>query len=212
MTIFNVCNPDFSIICIWPHMPIDFGFGPDNIGLDPKRGEERYPTFGVDNEGNYNGPLGHAGILLIQAESGFTRYFEWGRYTEGGSVNTYSIPNAILDSRGWPTKDSLHNIVRFITRHSGRNTWMHGNIDHHCGGFDKAVNYAQEYQGAYNAVFNNCMIFAHRVNRAGGFSWFGPLPVYNSSPWLEMETGVLSNHIIYFPDRDYFEESVWQIR
>lgn len=65
MSIFSSCDPDFSIACIWPHMPIDLGFGPDDLGMDPQVGDEQYPTWGVDNEGMYNAPLGHAGILLI---------------------------------------------------------------------------------------------------------------------------------------------------
>lgn len=179
MSFFSSCKPDFAVVRIWPHMPIDFGFGSEALGLEPHVGEGQCPSSGVDNEGNYNGPLGHAGILLIQAETGLTRYFEWGRYrgNRDGAVNTCGVPTAILAENGWSTKDSLHNISRVIARNSGKNTWMHGNFFHKCGGFDPAVAYAQSDQGTYNVVTKSCITYAQRVNRAGGFSWFGPVPV-----------------------------------
>ncbi len=159
MGLFNNCSPDFSIVCIWPWMPIDLGFGPDDLGMEPQRGTERHPSSGVDTEGNYNLALGHAGILLIKGGTGFTKYYEYGRYhrdSEGnpiGVVNNYSIPNVTLNSDGWPTVESLHNVIRVITSRSGKNTRFHDNFHHKCGGFDPAVEYAENFDDPeYNIV------------------------------------------------------------
>ncbi|MDG1128992.1 MAG: hypothetical protein P8N68_07805 [Paracoccaceae bacterium] len=46
---------------------------------------------------------------------------------------------------------------------------------------------------------------------AGGWSWFGPIPVWNSNPKAEMERGLLNNYITYNLKGDRFRESVWQI-
>lgn len=218
MGLFDNCSPDFSIVCIWPFMPIDLGSGPDDLGMEPQRGEERHPSSGVDNEGNYNLPLGHAGILLVKGGTGLTRYFEYGRYSQDSSGNpvgrtrTYGVPNVTLNDDGWPTVSSLHNVVKVITRKSGKNASFHGNFDHKCGGFDPAVAYAESFNDPdYNIVSNSCMTFAHQVSAAGGFSWFGPIPVLDSWPADEVEAGLFHNFIMYFPDKDKFVESVWQI-
>ena len=55
------------------------------------------------------------------------------------------------------------------------------------------------------------MMFAHKVNHAGGWSWFGPIPVWNSNPRAEMERRLLNNYITYNPEGDRFRESIWQI-
>lgn len=218
MGLFNNCNPDFSIVCIWPFMPIDLGFGPDYIGMNSKRGTESHPSSGVDNEGNYNLGLGHAGILLIQGGTGLTKYYEYGRYrrdSQGkpiGVVNHYAIPNVTLNDDGWPTVLSLHKVVKKITKKSGKDTYFHGNFSHKCGGFDKAVDYAETYNNPdYNIISRSCMIFAHSTNAEGGFSWSGPFPVLDSWPAGEVEIGLFQNFITYNPNGDVFREFVWQI-
>lgn len=218
MGLFSNCLPDFSIVCLWPVMPIDLGFGPDDLGMDPQRGTEAHPSSGVDTEGNYNLALGHAGILLIKSGSGLTKYYEYGRYrrdSEGnpiGYVNHYGVPDVTLNSDGWPTVASLHNVIRQITSRSGKNTRFHGNFSHVCGGFDAAVEYAEGFNNTnYNLLSNSCMTFAHRTNAAGGFTWFGPIPGFNSWPAAEVEAGFFNNFVIYNPDGDIFREYVWQI-
>lgn len=67
------------------------------------------------------------------------------------------------------------------------------------------------FRSEYHIVTNSCMMFAHKVNHAGGWSWFGPIPVWNSNPKAEMERGLLNNYITYNPRSDRFRESVWQI-
>jgi hypothetical protein len=107
----------------------------------------------------------------------------------------------------------LHATCRNITERSGRNTFMHGNVSHKCGGeaFDKAKAFAEGFRSEYHLVTNSCMMFAHKVNHAGRWSWFGRNPVWNSNPKAEMERGLLNNYITYNPEGDRFRERVWQI-
>ncbi|WP_157779774.1 hypothetical protein [Celeribacter ethanolicus] len=218
MGLFDRCKPDFSIICIWPRYPIDIGWGPEKLGLQPKIGAEEHPDFGIDNEGHYNIPLGHAGIVLVQGGTGQTRYYEYGRYSrdsEGnhiGSVRNVSVPNLSLEESGWPTVSSLHNLAKSITGRSGKNTHLHGNFDHNCGGYDQAVDFAESYNNSeYSFTSNSCITFAHKVNAAGGFSWFGPVPIWDSFPPNEQDMMPWQNYITYWPTTDTFKEFVWQI-
>jgi hypothetical protein len=75
----------------------------------------------------------------------------------------------------------------------------------------KAKVFAEGFRSEYHLVTNSCMMFAHKVNHAGGWSWFGPIPVWNSNPKAEMERGLLNNYTTYNPRSDRFRESVWQI-
>ncbi|OKH87246.1 hypothetical protein LF95_10425 [Thalassospira sp. TSL5-1] len=89
---------------------------------------------------------------------------------------------------------------------------MHGNFSHTCAGYDKAVSFAENYNDKnYNFSSNSCITFAHEVNAAGGFSWFGPIPVWDSFPPNEMDMMPWDNYITYSPESDMFKEFVWQI-
>ena len=219
MGLFSNCKPDFSILCIWPWMGIDLGSGPEDLVEDYPRGEERNPGSGIDNEGHLNLPLGHAGILLIQAETGLTRYFEYGRYRRDqngnpyGSVENPSVPDVALDSRGNPTSAGLHRCVKHITRISGKNSKFHGNFDHKCGGFQKVVEFAESYENPdYNLAWRSCITFAHLVNSQGGFSWFGAVPVFDSFPAAERDMLFWQSYIKYNPETDEFYENVRRIK
>ena len=218
------CKPDISIVCIWPDYPVESGGGTRTGGSMASEHENGYPPGGsggsTDGEGDLYLRLGHAGILLIKGGTGpaTAHYYEFGRYlgpnpTNFGNVRDYAVTNIVLDDNGWPTESSLHAAARFITGRSGRNTYMHGNVSDKCGGtaYDNAVAFAEAFSQEYTIVTNSCMIFAHKVNHAGGWTWFGPVPVWNSNPKRELENGFFSNHITYDPDGDDFNENVWQI-
>lgn len=246
MSLFNRCHPDISIICIWPYYPIELGGGTRTNGSsagddDHPRG---IPGDKTDTDGDFYAPLGHAGILLIKGGTGpaQARYYEYGRYrVEGGhpakqgNVRDYAVTTIVLDDTGWPTVESLHRTLRDITDRSGRNTFLHGNVDHLCGknAYEKAVEFAEEFKGDdsqhYDLVSNSCMMFSFKVNHAGGWSWMGPIPVLNSYPADQMEgtfgpldfgiddiartmvEKTFNNYVTYNPDGDEFHESVWQI-
>lgn len=218
------CKPDISIVCIWPNYPIQIGGGTRTGGSSASDHAGGYPPGGsggsTDGDGNLYLRLGHAGILLIKGGTGAAtaHYFEFGRYrgpnpTDFGNVRDYAVTSIVLNDDGWPTIASLHATCRDITERSGRSTYLHGNVSHKCGGeaYDKAKIFAEGFRSEYNLVTNSCIIFTHKVNHAGGWSWFGPIPVWNSNPKAEMEHGLLNNYITYNPESDRFSESVWQI-
>lgn len=194
------CNPDICIICLWPNYQINVA-------------------------GRSVPLLGHAGVLLINGGTGpaEAHYYEYGRYvvaggnpSSQGNVRDYAVPGIVLRDTGWPTVESLHQAVKMITRESGKNTYLHGNVDHKCGDcYEMAVAYAEAFRADssqhYNIITNSCMAFSFRVNKAGGWSWFGPVPVWNSRPAGQMEVGLFHNYVAYNPDGDRFRESVWQI-
>ena len=194
------CNPDICIICIWPDYRINVS------GLS-------VPL------------LGHAGVLLIEGGTGAAtaHYYEYGRYPgpnpavenhKVGNVRDYSVSGIVLRQNGWPTVESLHQAVKFITEESGRNTRFHGNVDHKCGDcYEKGVAYAEAFRTNpdYNIITNSCMTFAFRVNKAGGWSWFGPVPILNSRPAGQVDVGFFQNFITYNPEGNVFREHVWQM-
>lgn len=218
------CKPDVSIVCIWPNYPIEVGGGARTGGSSASEHEAGYPPGGsggsTDGDGDLYLRLGHAGILLIKGGTGSATayYFEFGRYlvanpTQFGNVRGYAISSIIMNEKGWPTVASLHATIKDVTARSGRNTYMHGNVSHLCGGtaYDKAVTFACAFRSEYHVVTNSCMLFAHKVNHAGGWTWFGPIPLINSNPKREIERGLFNNYISYTPSNDRFREYVWQI-
>lgn len=215
---FNNCKPDFSIIFIRPFYTIYLEFGPDNIGMSPKTGTEAYPSSGIDTEGNYNLPFGHAGIVLVEGGTGLTKYYEYGRYFKDsndkhiGGVRNRSVPNLSLNSNGWPTVASLHNLAKSITHSAGKDTYMQGNFDHTCGGFDKAIAFAESYNNPnYNFYSNNCMTFAHKVNAARGALGSDQFLFLDSFPPFERDIAIWQNSISYSPGSNNLKVWVWQI-
>jgi hypothetical protein len=220
------CNPDICIICIWPDYPIEWGGGTRTGGSSASDQDHPTGSSGTDRQGDFYLPwLGHAGILLINGGTGpaTAHYYEYGRYSvEGGNpasqgnVRDYPVTGIVLRDNGWPTEQSLHQAVWSITVRSGRTTHFHGNVDHKCGDcYEKAVDYAETFRTDpgqhYSISTNNCMTFSFRVNKAGGWRWFGPIPVWNSRPAGQVEEGLWHNYLKYDPDGDSFREYVWQI-
>ena len=107
-------------------------------------------------------------------------------------------------------------LARAVFR-SGRGTRLHSNVDHPCGAnaYDKgnafAIAFKNDRSQHYNLITNSCMMFSFKVNAAGGWDWFGPIPLWNSNPGGQVDTGVFANHVTYDPDGDRFNENVWQI-
>lgn len=229
MGLFDVCHPDISIICIFPDYPIEIGGGTRTGGSAASDNEHPAGASGsepTDTDGDFYLELGHAGILMIKGGTGPAQanYYEYGRYaveggnsTTQGNVRGYPVSTLILDDSGWPTVASLRATARSIARRSGRNTKLHGNVDHLCGkgAYDKGVAFAEEFAADesqhYNLVTNSCMMFSFQVNKAGGWDWFGPVPVWNSRPAGQRDFGLFSNYLIYDPDGDRFHESIWQV-
>ena len=92
-------------------------------------------------------PLGHAGVLLIDNETGLTKYYEFGRYPTDdgtkGKVRNISVPNVIIDPEtGKPTQESLNKVLGVISDKAGHKGRIEGAYVE--GDFDVMNDFAQE--------------------------------------------------------------------
>ena len=137
-----------------------------------------FPDYKVDTETRLGKlPLGHGGVLLINNETGYTKYYEFGRYatTDGtkGRVRTIRIPNAVIGEDGKPTSESLKRILSAISRRAGQGGRIQGSYIR-SDDFDAMNDYARkklkesnpqykEYdkeRAPYTLTGNNCGTFA----------------------------------------------------
>jgi RHS repeat-associated protein len=120
--------------------------------------------------------LGHAGVVLIDEETGHTRYYEYGRYDSAGRgiVRRRTIPN--LEMRdGEPTDESLRRVLASVARQSGHDTKLEGAYVEGAD-FDDMKDYAESRQAdnsdderePYDVTSRNCGTFAQSVIEAGG--------------------------------------------
>ena len=78
-------------------------------------------------------PLGHSGVVLIDNETGATKYYEYGRYPSNvpglvgvglpankGNIRTVPIPDVEISESGLPTKESLTNIFKQLSAKAGK--------------------------------------------------------------------------------------------
>jgi RHS repeat-associated protein len=74
-------------------------------------GDRRYPY------------LGHAAVITID-DTGFTKYFEYGRYdpAKRGLTRSPGVPNVTIGSNGLPTRESLKRLLRSVSQASGQNS------------------------------------------------------------------------------------------
>ena len=115
---------------------------------------------------------GHAGVLLIDNKTGYTKYYEYGRYygDKKGRVRTFAVPDVKIGKDGKPTMKSLNNVLKKISELSGN----HGDIE---GAYIKSDEFKEMKQYAeerikdnenpdregYSFLSNNCANFAEDV-------------------------------------------------
>ncbi len=98
-------------------------------------------------------PLGHAGVLLIDNETGLTKYYEFGRYrtTDGvkGRVRSsdinreLSLSNVVIDPEtGKPTQESLNKVLGELSEKVGQGGRIQGAYVE--GDFGVMNDYAQQ--------------------------------------------------------------------
>ena len=116
--------------------------------------------------------LGHSGVLLIDNKTGVTKYYEYGRYDKAkiGIVRNREVPNVEIGKDGFPTTESLNNVLYAISAasgHGGRIEGAYVKSDQ----FEKMNNFAQSMMSEsnnpdrdpYNLLNNNCSTFAEDV-------------------------------------------------
>lgn len=175
-----------------------------------------FPDYQVDTETMLGKmPLGHAGVLLIDNNTGLTKYYEYGRYptTDGtkGRVRNVAVSNVVIDPKtGKPTQESLNHVMAQISEKSGQGGRIQGAYVE--GDFKKMNDYAQnkfkesntgyeEYNNkrdSYSLFNNNCGTFAIDV--------LGQDPqAKKQSPWILDPTpsSIGKEYQRKFPNVDY---------
>lgn len=108
---------------------------------------------------------------MIDNKSGYTKYYEYGRYrgNPNGEVRSYVIPNVVMEN-GYPTAESLNNVLSVISNESGKSQRLEGAYVR-SDDFDAMNEYAKQKlaekndpdREKYDIFTNNCGTFAHEV-------------------------------------------------
>jgi hypothetical protein len=71
-----------------------------------------FSGYQVDTGMGFSLPLGHAGIIAIDDNTGATQYFDFGRYggQYGDVRGPFDVGTVTIDKNGFPTQDSLDAI------------------------------------------------------------------------------------------------------
>jgi RHS repeat-associated protein len=128
-------------------------------------------------------PLGHGAVVSVNPATGGTRYWEYGRYDSAGNgvVRTRPIPNLEMGPDGYPTTESMEELLGNLSRRFGNGVPIEAqyyrDADH-----EKIDQFAKERMGDeerddYSVLWNNCFNFAADAIRAG----FGNPPFQRSS-------------------------------
>jgi len=118
-------------------------------------------------------PVGHAAVIAVD-KSGYTRYYEYGRYPGFGSfggVNREPIPNLEMGADGRPTAESLEHLYEFISEEYGQGKHVHA-LYFADADYQAIVDYAEgvmndENRKAYSLFSNTCFTFALKAIQAG---------------------------------------------
>ncbi len=143
-----------------------------------------YKGYQVDTGLGFKLPLGHAGVLLINNETGYTKYYEYGRYDPNGqgivgekldkmkgNIRNVSVPNATIGEDGKPTQESLNKIYTHLSKVAGKGNEV--DAEYHEGAdFKKMEKYVKDTandkkRDEYSVPFCNCYDFKEKVIEAG---------------------------------------------
>ena len=131
-----------------------------------------YPDYIINVDDHQYPYIGHAGVLLIDSESGYTRYYEYGRYDKEniGVVRNVSVSNVVIGDDGNPTEESLKKVMEELSvtvGHGGRVEGAYVKSD----SFKEMKDFEEGRMGQnadpdrarYSIIFNNCATFASEV-------------------------------------------------
>ena len=139
--------------------------------VDPNGQDAIYIVY-PDYKANGIPFTGHAGVLLIDNKTGYTKYYEYGRYygDKKGIVRTFKIPDVKIGKDGKPTIKSLNNVLKYLSDNTGN----HGDIEGayiQSNEFNEMKQYAEKRiqdnknpnREGYSFLNNNCANFAEDV-------------------------------------------------
>ncbi|MEM6287518.1 MAG: hypothetical protein AAF845_10210 [Bacteroidota bacterium] len=137
-----------------------------------------FPDYEISVMGHRVPHLGHAGVLLIDDETGLTKYYEYGRYdSPTGEARQRTVPNVEIDPEtSRPTPESLARVLRSISVQSGQNGDIRAAYIDNAANFDAMQTYADERvaerndpdREPYQLFSHNCNTFMRDVAEAGG--------------------------------------------
>jgi RHS repeat-associated protein len=115
---------------------------------------------------------GHAGVLLIDNKTGYTKYYEYGRYDKEnkGLVRTVTISNVVIGEDGRPTTESLNKVMQQLSDKSGNKGDIEGayiisdkfkEMNDYAKG--KMSENSDPDRKPYSITGNNCATFAEDV-------------------------------------------------
>lgn len=122
--------------------------------------------------------LGHAGVVIINGETGRTRYFEYGRYGGPyGRVRERTVADVTLEDYCNPSSASLEALARDVTRtNGGPYGFEAAYIKLPDGSYEQMEQFITQRvsavqartAAAYDINSNHCFTFAVEVAAAGG--------------------------------------------
>lgn len=123
--------------------------------------------------------LGHAGVLLINGQSGITKYYEYGRYPPGVLGRTRNVPikDVVITPKKMITITSLKKLLRQLSEISGQKGRIEGGILRSDEIYNKAVEYCEKKikenddpnRKPYSIYTNSCVTFVQELTLYLGF-------------------------------------------
>ena len=150
---------DFAIPLVWPRQKITV--------------PEAYRFHDVVPE--HVSIFGHAGIVIVKGETGFTRYFEYGRFGgSSGKIRPITIPNVKFVDRAIfgkaIEKGSLENLLSKLPHERG--AIMGTVLKASKNGFEDALTFIEDegngFRRNYKLANKNCYHFTQSVSNAMG--------------------------------------------
>jgi RHS repeat-associated protein len=147
-----------------------------------------YPDYKISVGGIRVPQLGHAGVVSID-NRGRTKYYEYGRYDSKhlGVVRRVGVPDVVMGSNGYPTKESMQKLMAALSTKSGQGGAVEGAFFKDADAA-KVNAYAAAREDAntdpdrksYGLFTNSCSTFMCSAVKAGGgstFLAFSPRPI-----------------------------------
>ena len=158
------------------------------LASDPNALDAVYLQFSgypIDSGFGFNIRASHAGVLLINEQTGLTNYYEYGRYSnvnderivgcalsgKGGNVRKIVISDVIIGDDGLPTQQSLDIVYNELAGRAGKGIFptatYFDDVDFEISReyVNSVANDADREQ--YSLISNNCESFATNVINAG---------------------------------------------